>query len=130
MVKMEKIIEIKTTRYSKLVERIFEEYHENIDIYIGSGHYTEEDIPELMKNLCTNRMLKNTIDFLICQDGKQLFGFHDNPDAFRADISVIEFVKKLANEKIIRYRLQPVRPHSGKSIVNKVLKIVRRLVPL
>ena len=128
---MSKIIEIKTTRYSTLVGRIFEEYHENIDIHIESCHYTEEDIPELMKDQCTNRMLKNTIDFLICQDGKQLFGFHDYPNNFFwADISVIEFVKKLANEKIIRYRLIPVQAPLGKRIVYKVLKIVRRLVPL
>ncbi len=108
---MEKYIQIKTRRYSTLIKHIFEKYkHEDIDIFIDSGHYKSEDIPEISKNLCTNHMLKHTIDFSVYKDGEMLFGFHDHPDEFRANISELEFIKKLAAKKIIRYRVVTCKP--------------------
>ncbi|MBL7214410.1 MAG: hypothetical protein ISS71_01895 [Phycisphaerae bacterium] len=106
---MERTIEIRTRRYSTFVHRILDEYT-NILINIDGAIYHDKDIPYL-KEFFANRQLKATLDFLVTREDKALFGFHDYPSGFFwANISEIEFIKKLAEEKIIHYRILPVRP--------------------
>ncbi|MHC4396839.1 MAG: hypothetical protein ACYS1A_14410 [Planctomycetota bacterium] len=115
---MSNLIFIKTRRYSTLLKRIFEEYNENIEIYYESYRYTEKDIPEILKDWCSNSILKKTIDFKLIQNGKELFGFHDTPDNFWAAISERPFIERLAKEKVIRYRICSCEPKVsfGKSL--------------
>jgi hypothetical protein len=104
---MSNLISISTHRYSMLIKRIFQEYHENIEIYIDGYRYTEKDIPKLLEWWCKNKIIKGTLDFNFKQNGIELFGFHDKPDDFWAAISERKFVERLAKEKIIRYRIYP-----------------------
>lgn len=91
------------------LKRIFEKYHENVEIYIDGQVYNENDIPKLLKDWCTNRNIKRTRDFHLKKNGAELFGFHDSPSEFFADVSERSFVEHLANEKIVRYRLLPTK---------------------
>lgn len=100
-------ISIRTTRYSTLIKRIFEEYNENIEIYIEGSEYTEKDIPKLLEWWCNNKTIKATVDFTLSRDGIGIFGFHDSPDDFWAAISERPFVEQLAKEKIIRCKVYP-----------------------
>ena len=124
---MSNFICIKTRRYSTLIKRIFEEYNENIEIYIDGIRYTEKDIPKLLKDLCTNNMLKRTINFSISQGGVKLFGFHDTPDEFWAAISEQQFVERLVKEKIVRYKR--FRLKSKDSFEKKWCRFFRNIFP-
>lgn len=104
---MTNLISISTHRYSTFLKRIFEEYSENVEIYIDGIRYTEKDIPELLKRWCINKIIKRTLHFTFKQDEVELFGFHDTPDDFWAAISERTFVERLAKEKIIRCRVYP-----------------------
>jgi hypothetical protein len=104
---MSDIIWIKTHKYSTLLRRIFEEYKKNAEIYIEGHRYSEYDIPQLLDNWCTNRIITRTINFSLKKDGMELFGFHDTPDEFWAAMSERPFVERLASERIIRYRIYP-----------------------
>lgn len=119
---MSERISIKTTRFSTLIKRIFEEYHENVEIYIEGCQYSEKDIPELLDWWCKNGTIKATIDFTLNRDGVSIFGFHDTPDDFWASISERPFIEQLAKDKIIRAKIYPdnydacLKPRRGKSM--------------
>ncbi|MHC4654641.1 MAG: hypothetical protein ACYS91_06425 [Planctomycetota bacterium] len=114
---MSNLISIRTRRYSTLLKRIFEEYNKNVEIIIDGIKYTEKDIPELLEWWCKNVIIKRTLNFTFKQDGVTLFGFHDTPDEFYADISERTFVERLAKETIIRCRIYP--PAYGVFLRNK-----------
>lgn len=106
--KAAKVISIDTSRYSALVHRILDEY-KDIQVNLEGVSYAGSDI-EHLKNICTNERLKSAINFGVFKDGKEIFGFHDHPDKFWAAISEIDFVKRAAKHKVIRYRVIPVKP--------------------
>lgn len=110
--KLGKVIAISTRRYSCLMKRILSEYGINAEIYIDGLCYKEEDISELMNKFCTNEKLKNTNDFTLIKDGTELFGFHDHPSDFWCNISELEFIKSLAKEKIVRYRVVEIKKYN------------------
>jgi hypothetical protein len=102
---MTDVIWMKTHKYSEFLKRLFAEYNENVEIEIDGCIYTEKDLPHLVKEWCTNRIIRRTIDFALKMDGVMLFGFHDTPDEFWAAMSERPFIEKLAAEKIIKYRV-------------------------
>lgn len=104
---MSNLISIRTRRYSTLLKRIFEEYNKNVEIIIDGIKYTDKGIPELLEWWYKNVIIKRTLHFSFKQNGVGLFGFHDTPDEFYADISERTFVERLAKEKIIRCRIYP-----------------------
>ena len=114
---MSNFISISTRRYSTLLERILEEYNENVEITIDGIKYTDEHIPKLLEWWCKNKIIKVTLDFTLKQDGIVLFGFHDRPDEFYAALSERTFVERLAKENIIRCRIYP--PAYGVFLRNK-----------
>ena len=99
------IIAIETDRYSTLIKRIFDEYNENVEIIIDGVCYKETAIPELLDWWCKNEIIMKTRDFVVRRDGVDIFGFHDMPDDFLAAVSELDFVAKLADENIVRYRV-------------------------
>ena len=103
---MQKSISIETRRYSTLIKRIFEEYNKNVVINIDGARYDENDIPKLLNEWCTNNRIKSTLDFSLYKNGVLLFGFHDDPGDFYAAMSELEFIERLASEKIIRFKKQ------------------------
>jgi hypothetical protein len=115
---MNNVISIATRRYSTFVHRIFDEYHD-IVVNIDGQLFYDKDISRL-KELCTNERLKDTIDFVVAKDDKQLFGFHDHPNEFWANVSEIDFIKQLAQEKIVRYRIIPYAPAFHIKILKKL----------
>lgn len=124
---MKQAIEIKTRRYSTLARRILNEY-DNIIVNMDGAIYTDEDIANL-KQICTNKRLKATLDFLVTREDKTLFGFHDYPSGFFwANISELEFIVQLARENILRYRVLSVRAPLWQRLAgrlkNALLKIV------
>ena len=130
---MSNLIWIHTRRYSTLIKRIFEEYHENVEIYIEGYRYTDNDVPKLLKDWCTNRIIKRTLDFSLKRNHVELFGFHDTPDEFWAASSERPFVERLANEKIVRFRVYPHAQEvfsgnkSKSSLVKSLYKFLKSL---
>ena len=106
---MGKRIAIKTKRYSTFIKHIFEEYNNDVDIFIEGNHYSSSDIPKITEEWCKNSIIKKTIDFNIMRDGLELFGFHDTPDDFWASMSEQPFVERMAKEKIVSYRIYPLK---------------------
>jgi hypothetical protein len=114
---MAELIGIETTRYSTFFRRVFDEFNNNVIITIGESYnpvenetYYDKDIPWLKDNWCTKKNLKESIFFNFRQNGEELFGFFDHPDNMWADISVLPFIEKLAEEKIIRFHIAKKQP--------------------
>ena len=110
---MSKYLSINTRRYSKLLQCIFEEYNENVKIEIDGRQYTDNEIPELLKEWCTNRNIRKTLNFSLERDGVVLFGFHDHPCEFFVALSERPFVERLADQKIIRYEVSSGKVQKG-----------------
>ena len=102
---MGKTISIETKRYSTLVKRILEEYSHDVVIKIDHTQFSESYIPQLLSNWCTNKSIKSTKYFVLKQQGEELFWFFDHPDNMCAAVSVLPFIKRLADEKIVRYKI-------------------------
>jgi hypothetical protein len=102
---MGKTISIETKRYSTLVRRILEAYKHDVVIKIDNTQFSESYIPQLLSSWCTNRSLESTNYFALMHKGDALFWFFDHPDNMCAAISVLPFIEKLAEEKIIRYEI-------------------------
>jgi len=109
---MNERISVKTTRYSELFKRILKEYNKNVKIYIDGRQYFDKDISKLINEWCTNHTISNTKDFMLRKDGLEIFRFHDTPKDFWAAISEKPFLERLSQEKIIRYRITPLRKKS------------------
>jgi len=110
---MSKYLSINTRRYSKLLQCIFEEYNENVKIEIDGRQYTDNEIPELLREWCTNRNIRKTLNFSLERDGVVLFGFHDHPCEFFVALSERPFVERLADRKIIRYEVSSGKVQKG-----------------
>jgi hypothetical protein len=102
---MGKTISIETKRYSTLVRKILEAFKHDIVIKIDNTQFSESYIPQLLSSWCTNRSLESTNYFALMHKGNTLFWFFDHPDNMCATISVLPFIKKLADEKIVRYKI-------------------------
>ncbi len=102
---MGEIIAVETRRYSTLVKRILENYRHDVVIKIDNTQFSESYIPQLLSNWCTNKSLISTNYFVLKHMGDGLFWFFDHPDNMCAAISVLPFIKQLADEKIVRYKI-------------------------
>ena len=102
---MGETILIETKRYSTLIRRILEDYNHDVVVKIDNTQFSESYIPQLLSNWCTNRIIESTIYFALMHKGDSLFWFFDHPDNMCAAISVLPFIKKLADEKIVRYKI-------------------------
>jgi hypothetical protein len=105
LVSMGSVLWIKTRRYSEFLKHIFAKYNQNVEIEIDGRVYADKDIPYLLKEWCTNHIIRRTIDFTLKKDGVILFGWHDTPDDFGVAMSERPFVEQLAAEKIVRYKV-------------------------
>ena len=106
IIKMREIISIETKRYSTLIRRILTEYNKEVVIKIDNTQFSESYIPQLLSNWCTNKSLESTDYFVLKHKSEALFWFFDHPDNMCAAISVLPFIKRLADEKIIRYKIK------------------------
>ncbi len=110
---MATLIGIETTRYSTFMKRVLSEFNNNVLIQINTDSYSTsdikkysgQDIPTLIETWCTNKNIKQTLFFNLQQNDEELFGFWDTPENLWADISVLPFIKEMADEKIIRFHI-------------------------
>lgn len=102
---MGKTISIETKRYSTLIKRILEEYCHDVVIKIDNTQFSESYIPQLLSNWCTKRSIESTNYFVLKHKGDDLFWFFDHPDNMCAAVSVMPFIERLADEKIVRYKI-------------------------
>ena len=107
---MGEIIAVETRRYSTVVKRILENYIHDVVIKIDNTQFSESYIPHLLSNWCTNRALESTNFFVLEHKGVDLFWFFDHPDNMCAAISVLPFIKKLADEKIVKEHVMKYLP--------------------
>jgi hypothetical protein len=96
-----------------------------VEIYINGYRY-EDDISELLEYFCTNNRLKNTNDFRLIKDGTELFGFHDHPSDFWCNISELEFIQSLAQEKIVRYRVVGIKKQT--IFTSLIIRVITSLI--
>jgi hypothetical protein len=97
----DRLLTVKTTRYSEFFRRLFEEYTDDSVATIDGRDYRSADFPSLMGAWFTNAKIKATQDFRLRKGGKELFGFHDGPVDIWAAPSELKFLQQLADEKII-----------------------------
>jgi L-rhamnose isomerase len=96
---------VKTRKYSTFIKRIFDEYSDDVEIFVEGRLFTPSEIPIIIEEWCKNSAIKNTIDFCVKRNGEDIFCFHDTPDNFWVSISELSFIKRLAKEKIVKYRI-------------------------
>lgn len=101
----DRIVSLVTRRYSVLIRRILERYGTNATILIDGREYQGGDVPKLLADWCTNRVIRWTVDFQVIRDGTAIFGFHDSPTDFWAAESELPFIRTLAAEEITRYEV-------------------------
>ena len=92
---------IKTTRYSKLFEEIFNGYLPGGSVEIESQSFSQKDESQL-KQWCINSNIIATKDFSLKRNGVELFYFHDHPENLSVADSEKEFVERLKKEGLIR----------------------------
>ncbi|MBI5545880.1 MAG: hypothetical protein HY901_18480 [Deltaproteobacteria bacterium] len=100
-----RVVCLVTRRYSVLIRRILEQYGQNATILIDNCEYQGGDVPKLLADWCTNRMIRRTLNFQVIRDGVAVFGFHDSPEDIWAAETELPFVEKLVAEKITRYEV-------------------------
>lgn len=114
---MKTLITIETTRYSEALRRILTTFAKDAEVRITYDRARPEtfrgaEVQELIENWCTNERITKTRNFSLRKSGVELFGFHDHPKNFWADISTMPFIQGLAAEKVVRYKVSEVRSAS------------------
>ena len=99
------LISIETKRYSEFFRRLFEEYAANSHVIIDGKTFDGSDFTKLKEDWGANEQIKRTRDFKLIRGRVELFGFHDSPNELWAAMSEVSFVKRMAEEKIVRYKL-------------------------
>ena len=96
----DRLLTVKTTRYSEFFRRLFKEYSDDSFATIDGRNYRSADFPRLIGAWCTNAKIRATQDFRLKRGGKELFGFHDGPLDIWAASSELTFLQQLADEKV------------------------------
>jgi hypothetical protein len=81
----------------------------DIIIKIDGEKFTNEDIPILLDNWCTNKQIKATRTFVLIMNRKAVIGFFDSPDNLWVDPELEQMVLQLKEAKIIRYTVSEQR---------------------
>ena len=116
-----KIIHIQTTRYSAFFKEVFSRLEGDIIIKIDGERFTNEDIPVLLEDWCTNRQIMATQTFALIRNGKPVIGFFDSPDNLWIDSELEQMVRELKEEKIIRFTVSEKKEGLITKIKRKVL---------
>jgi hypothetical protein len=124
-----KIISIQTTRYSAFFKEVFIRLEGDIIIKIDGEKFTNEDIPFLLDNWCTNKQIIATQTFGLIIDGKAVIGFYDSPDNLWVDIGLEQMMIQLREAKIIRFTMLKQREGIITKIKRKILGTLRSIAP-
>lgn len=116
-----KIIHIQTTRYSAFFKEVFRRIEGDIIIKIDGERFTNEDIPFLLEDWCTNRQIMATRTFALTRNGKAVIGFFDSPDNLWVDCELEQMMKQLRKEKIIRFTISEKKEGLITKIKRKML---------
>ncbi|MFX0202761.1 MAG: hypothetical protein ACFFCW_42195 [Candidatus Hodarchaeota archaeon] len=116
-----KIIYIETTRYSAFFKEVFRRLEGDIIIKIDGEKFTNEDIPFLLDDWCTNRQILATQTFGLIRNGKAVIGFFDSPDNLWVDIELELMVIQLREAKIIRFTMSEQR----EGVITKIRRKMR-----
>src|SRR5436190_20637632 len=99
---MEKLIGIRTKRYSEFFRRLLQEYSDAA-LVIDGHRFSPSEIPQVIESWCTNSRIRSTREFELSRGGVAIAGFHDSPDETWLIALELPFVERLASEKIVRY---------------------------
>ena len=116
MIMKNKIIHIQTTRYSAFFKEVFRRLEGDIIIKIDGEKFTNEDIPFLLEDWCTNKQIMATQTFALIKNGKAVIGFFDSPDNLWADTELEQMVMQLGEAKIIRFTISEKK----KGLITKI----------
>ncbi len=98
---------LKTTRYSVVLRRLIEACAHGAEFRIDRRRFTEDDLPWLLGQWCTNKNVKATRDFEIRRQGAAIAGFHDGPSELWVAASERPLVDQLISEKLARMNALP-----------------------
>ena len=99
---MSKLIAIDTKRYSEFFRRLLAEYADGAAVVIDAR---EIPVSEALSVWCKNTVICQTRDFLLKRHGIELCGFHDHPSETWLVESELQFVQRLAAERVIRFQI-------------------------
>jgi hypothetical protein len=106
---MNKLIAIKTKKYSTVIGTILDRYGKNAEIRINKTVFKGSEVEELRHTWCTNRSICQTRDFELRINDEPLFGFHDHPCELWGALSEQEFLEQLRQRGVVRYRVSVVK---------------------
>ena len=118
---MGRAIWIAPTKHSALFRKILLAYTTGATISIDGGTYSEGDTEHLLQTWCTNRQIRRTRDFALCQGGRLIFSFHDSSDHVWAAYSELSFVQSLRARKIARFTVLLPEPDRRTSFLGRIL---------
>jgi hypothetical protein len=122
---MEKLISIKTKKYSKLFSEFFNKYKDNFSLNIDGNIYNENNLNYILENICTNKFLKSTRNLILKRDNLEILGFHDNPNETWIILSELNFIKLLSDKGIVRFKiLDKIENNNKKTIFNFINKFI------
>jgi hypothetical protein len=111
----ETIISVETRKFRTFFEALCNEYGSKLVIEINGKKYLPEEHPWLISNWCNRKSLGKTINFSATVEGEVIFAFHDAPAYLRASPSQVQFLKRLQEQEVIKYKTfecqKPVRLH-------------------
>lgn len=121
------VISIETRKYSTVIRRILLAYKLNSVVTINGDTYFGEGIDRMMDGWCTNRSITGTFIFEVTREGRPLFGFTDHPEELWAALSEEHYVRGLAEDRLLRYRILPVQRSWGGpgSLFGQIKKLLR-----
>jgi hypothetical protein len=109
-----KLIWIETTRHSSVVKEFalkFPEAKARLD-----GQLQVAPLEEW----CTNKRLREAINFSLNKEDEDIMGFHDDPRNMWASENTLLFIEELKAQGLLRYSLVENQPRHG--IFKRVLK--------
>lgn len=115
---MKHAIAVSTVRHSEFFRRLLDRYARTCRIDIDCSSYGPEDIEKLKATWCTHRKIRNTREFRIRDGERFVASFHDSMDELFVVEEELDWIRKLWEEGIVRYRVIPVAER--KSIVSRI----------
>jgi hypothetical protein len=110
MVRGDKCLTVKTKKYSSFFSELIGKYEDKTGVYakIDGVKWESANFSELSRVWIFNRIIKNTHDFKLIDNGKVVCAFHDEPCDIFCSMEELSLVKSLATRKVLRYELSKI----------------------
>jgi hypothetical protein len=105
---MKQAIAISTTRHSEFFRRLLDRYASSCRLEIDCTPYGPSDVEQLKVTWCTNKKIRGTREFSLHDGQRFVASFHDSVDELFIAEEERDWIHRLSEEHLLRYRVSPV----------------------